>query len=272
MMVDIISMILLLFIFMIGLSVGSFLTAFTYRVPTGKNISKGRSYCPKCKNTIKWYDNIPLISFLLLKGKCRNCSEKISKRYPMIESVTAFSFVIIALYSCGCIYQSAGNGICQYFNIFGTHTAPYLFVVSAIFIAVFVTDFEHQIILDELVFLLFILTFFMIILYSPGTVFVRLLSGFIASLFLLLLHLVTRGRGMGLGDVKLALAGGMILGWPLTLVWVGLSFVIGGAIGVLLLLNKRIKFGKQIAFGPFLVLAFFITLIFGENIFMMFVP
>jgi leader peptidase (prepilin peptidase)/N-methyltransferase len=268
--VDGVSMVFLLFMFIIGLSAGSFITSYTYRVPKGGTTSKGRSYCPKCKNIIRWFDNIPLLSFFFLKGKCRYCSKKISRRYPMIEFVTSFSFVIIALYFYSCMHQLTGNGVCQYVDIFGMYTVPYLLAVSAIFITVFVTDFEHQIILDELVFLLFILTFIMIILYSPATFYSRLLSGFIASLFLLFLHLVTKGRGMGLGDVKLALAGGMILGWPLTLVWVGLSFIIGGVVGVMLLVNKRTKFGNQIAFGPFLVLAFFITLIFGDNVYMMF--
>jgi leader peptidase (prepilin peptidase)/N-methyltransferase len=264
--VDLVDILVIIFVFFFGLSIGSFITSYTYRAPKGNITLRIRSYCPKCKKNIRWFDNIPIVSYLLLKGKCRNCGNNISKRYPLIEFITAYSFVIIALLAYGCSADPVKDGICQNLSIFGIFTTPFLFAVSSLLIAIFVTDYEHQIILDEMVFLLLVLVFIVVIFYVPSTFFVRVLSGFTASVFLLFLHMITKGKGMGLGDVKLALAGGIILGWPLTLIWISLSFIIGAVVGVLLLLGHRVKFGKQIAFGPFLVLAFFVALIFGESI------
>ncbi len=89
-----------LLVLLLGLSVGSFLGAFTYRFPKGLNIASGRSFCPHCKAKIVWYDNIPLLSYLLLAGKCRNCGEKISLRYPVIEGAVAIGFLYFFYYSC----------------------------------------------------------------------------------------------------------------------------------------------------------------------------
>ena len=112
----------------------------------------------------------------------------------------------------------------------------------------------------------------MIILFAPDKFYEYMLSGFIASLFLLLLNLFTLGRGMGLGDVKLALFGGVFFGWPLTLVWLVLSFIIGATIGIALIIFGKARFGKHIAFGPFLVISFFITLFMGDKLAVLLLP
>ncbi len=246
-------------ILLFGLVFGSFLTSFSYRILKGELLPKGRSYCPRCKKQIGWYDNIPLFSYLFLGGKCRNCKKHISARYPLIELSTGLLFVLIA-YSI-----NYGGLTLQELNLHDW-ALPFYFLVTVILVAVFVTDWEHQLIPDELSFALIIVSF-AAILFSAGDLwYAHMLSGFGAALFLLLLHLVTLGRGMGLGDVKLAIGMGFLLGWPYTLTWLFTSFILGAIIGVALLTFGKAKFGKHIAFGPFLILSFFIVLLWGERV------
>jgi leader peptidase (prepilin peptidase)/N-methyltransferase len=226
----------------LGLVVGSFLGAYTYRYPRRIQIIKGRSFCPKCETKITWYDNLPLLSFALLNGKCRNCGKKISFRYPVIELMTALGFVGI-----------------WYFSL-----PSLLFIILPILMAVFVIDLEHKIIPDELVLGGFILIAFSLLMADNSSFLINLLSGFSAASFLLFLHLITKGRGMGLGDVKLALMIGTFLGWPKTLTWLLTAFLTGAMVGLILIIIKRFSFGKQIAFGPFLVVSVFLTLIWGR--------
>src|SRR5580765_1026315 len=131
-------------LFILGLVFGSFLTSFPYRLLLGELFPKGRSYCPKCKKQINWYDNIPLLSFILLKGKCRNCKKKIPIGYPIIELSTGILFTILAYFVNHSSLALQGWML------------PFLLFVSVILIAIFITDWEEQIIPDELSFILFI--------------------------------------------------------------------------------------------------------------------
>ena len=130
-------------------------------------------------------------------------------------------------------------------------------------LAVFVIDYERKIIPDELSLTGFTLVFLTGILFMPSF-YSLVASGFIVSILLLLVHLVTSGRGMGLGDVKLALFGGVFLGWPYALIWIFIAFLTGAITGIILILAGRASFGKQIPFGPFLVVSFFITQVAGD--------
>jgi len=251
-------------IIIFGLIVGSFISALTYRLPRGISITFGRSFCPHCKKKISWYDNIPLLSFLLLKGKCRNCKKLISKRYPLIEITTALIFILLFFLVNNCPSLAQQDIICDLPIIFAKWTLPYLLLISVSLISIFIIDFEERIIPDGLVFFNFALTLFVLILSSKESLFINIWTAFAASLFFLILHLITAGRGMGLGDVKLALFGGLFFGWPHTLIWLYLSVLIGALVGIILIFMKKAKFGKQIAFGPFLVISFFITLIWGN--------
>ena len=253
-------------IIIFGLIAGSFISALTFRFPKGISVLSGKSFCDICKVKISWYDNIPLLSFLLLKGKCRNCKNVISKRYPLIEITTALIFTLLFFFVNNCPTLAQQDIICDLPSIFGKWTLPYLFLISVSLISIFVIDFEERIIPDDLVFINFALTFFVLILSSKESLFINIGTAFAASLFFLILHLITAGRGMGLGDVKLALFGGLFFGWPHTLTWLYLSVLIGALVGIILIFMKKAKFGKQIAFGPFLVISFFITLIWGEQI------
>ena len=230
---------------LLGLLIGSFISAFTYRYPRGKNFFSGRSRCDSCNAEISWYDNIPLLSYLLLKGKCRNCKREISIRYPIIELGTAATFVIAFLFLPNFLF--------------------FLFIFSLL-ICVFVIDVEHQIIPDSLVFILIFLGVLYLAVFAPNEGYTRLGTSFLIASFFLIIHLVTRGHGMGLGDVKFALFPPLLLGWPLSFVWLFGSFLIGAITGIILIFLGKASFGKKIAFGPFLVISLYITLIFGNYI------
>jgi leader peptidase (prepilin peptidase)/N-methyltransferase len=194
-----------------------------------------------------WYDNIPVLSFILLKGRCRECGKKISLRYPLIELATALGFVGI------------------WFLFLEPVFLVFLILIFSLLVAVFVIDLEQKIVPDELVFTGFGLTVFYLLLVSPSIFFTNLAAGFGAALFLLLVHLVTRGRGMGLGDVKFAVFAGTFLGWPMVPIWLFTAFLTGAVVGTILVLAKKASFGKQIAFGPFLVMSLIIVFIWGEK-------
>jgi leader peptidase (prepilin peptidase)/N-methyltransferase len=260
--------IILLLSFVAGLAIGSFISAYTYRTPKEKSVKVGRSFCPKCKEKIAWYDNIPLISYLFLKGKCRRCQKKISIRYPLVEFATAFLFVLVTYYFFNCGSGVLGGYVasiyCSWRDIVGVIALPFLLVVVSVLVSVFVVDFENNLIFDSNVFLLFAVTAVLLIFSPAETLYTRFLTGFSFASFLLLIHLLTKGKGMGLGDVKLAIPLGMILDWRGSFVWMFLSFVIGAVVGLVLIFLKKAKFGRQIPFGPFLVASFFLALFCGH--------
>ena len=232
----------------VGLVVGSFLGAFTYRFPRRMSVLKGRSLCPKCRKSLTWYDNIPVFSFLLLRGRCRKCGKGISPRYPLIELATTLGFVGIWILG----FELA-------FTVF-------LLLVFSILMAVFVIDLEEKVIPDQLSFFGLVVVLLFLLATKPSTLYLNLFSGFIAALFLLLVHLATQGRGMGLGDVKFAVFAGTFLGWPKIPVWLFIAFLTGAIVGTILVLVKKASFGKQIAFGPFLVVSLIVAFIWGNQL------
>lgn len=232
-------------VFLLGLIIGSFVSVVTYRIPRNLGFIKGRSFCDNCKKDLFWYDNVPLFSYIFYLGKSRCCSKKISIRYPLIEVSTAVCFVVLYLSSL----------------------SPLYYVLCTISLAIFIIDLEHQIIPDELTWLL-LLYAICIMLYGLSIaynlqhmVYSQFFSGFFFAFLLLMLNLVTKGRGMGLGDVKLAIPLGLWLGLEKGIVWFMYSFIIGGIVAGILLLLKRAKLKTKIAFGPFLILAFWIVLL-----------
>ncbi len=229
-----------MFLLITGFCIGSFLGALTYRYPKNVSILKGRSWCDKCGKGISWYDNIPILSFLLLRGRCRNCGKKISARYLIIELMTGIGFLIIGP------------------NIYGL-------ILFCLLFAILIIDFEHQIIPDGFVF--FGITIISLIHFIKDySLFSLFLPGFIAASFLLFVFLITRGRGMGLGDVKFAVLGGLITGLNFFSLWLFLAFLTGAGFGIILILMKKAGLKDKVAFGPFLVAAVPITLIWGDKI------
>ncbi|MFH1289290.1 MAG: prepilin peptidase [Patescibacteria group bacterium] len=244
------------FLFLAGLCVGSFVNVLVYRLNNDLSPLRGRSVCPSCKKKISWYDNIPIISFIFLKGRCRKCKSSISWRYPLIELTSALVFVLIF--------------VLNDFSLF-------YFLITPLFLAIFFSDLEYQTIPNSLlvvglimVFLKWISDYFFGFTDMGFSYWLSLLPNLFSALggflFFLSLHALTRGKGMGMGDVKLVFLLGLILGPRGILVCLFLAFLTGALVGVILMISRKKKFKERIAFGPFLILAFFISLFFSEEI------
>lgn len=247
----------LFFLFILGIAVGSFINVLIDRIPQDKTI-RGRSYCDNCQATLNWYDLIPLVSFLLLTGRCRYCRKRISFQYPLVEFITGLNFMGVYLFNQN--YTSS--------PLF----PPYLFFVTASLISIFFVDIKYGIIPDKIVFP----TLLLVILYQiylitqgaliPATFGKTLLGGLAVSGFFLFLIVLTKGRGMGGGDVKLGFLIALLSEWPKLVLTIYLAFILGGIAAIVLLLSKRKKFGETIPFGPFLVVSFYIILLFSERL------
>ncbi len=255
---------------LIGLIFGSFSTAFSYRFPRRINFIKGRSFCDKCKTKISWYDNLPLISFVLLGGRCRACHKKISFRYPLIELAIASSFLLIFLVAGSCGINA--SPLCLWKDSLGFLFYPFVLFIFLLTSWIFIIDLEKRIIPDELVFIAIALTAFALIFIKGDQFYLRLLTATVSAFSLLLIHLTTRGRGMGLGDVKFALLPGLFLGWPLALVWLFAAFLTGAIVAIILILLGRAKGKDKIAFGPFLALAFYLVTLYGNTFLKWIIP
>jgi prepilin signal peptidase PulO-like enzyme (type II secretory pathway) len=235
-----------LFIFLLGLAVGSFLNCIIYRLEKNESFLKGRSYCPNCHHTLAWQDLIPIFSFLILRGKCRYCGKKISLQYPLVELSTGILFVLI-------------------FNVaaFDLRTIYYL-IISCFLVIIFIYDLKHYIIPDKVIYPAIALTSifnfkFLIFKYS-------ILSAFGSAAFFLLIFSISRGKWLGFGDVKLGFLMGLFLGFPKILVALFFAYLIGAIIGIGLVLAKKKTLKSEVPFGPFLVTGTFIALFWGNQL------
>lgn len=241
---------MILFLFFIGLVVGSFLNVVIDRLPRGESIIKGRSHCDYCKHKLSWIDLIPIISFFILGRRCRYCKKPISWQYPTIEAATGVMFSLIYI-SAIPLWQ-------------------YIIVVFAGLLVIFVTDFKYRIIPDKVLFFITLITLLYSLILAPETVINRLLSGLIMTIIFLILVMVTKGKGMGFGDVKFSFFMGLFLGFPKIIVAFYLAFLTGAAISLILVLIGKKTMKSKIAFGPFLVWATVVSFFLGNQIFAMF--
>ncbi len=229
-------MLFYLFIFILGLAVGSFLNCVIYRLETGGSFLRGRSFCPHCKHFLGWPDLIPVLSFLILKGRCRYCHKKISFQYPLVEIATGLLFLLIFNFQ---------------FSIFNYLIAPFLVII-------FVYDLKHFIIPDEVI--------YPAIAIAAICNFSAWPSALGAAAFFGAIVLISRGKWMGVGDIKLGFLMGLILGWPNILVALFLAFLIGAIIGVGLIVSGKKTLKSEVPFGPFLVTGTIISLFWGQKI------
>ena len=263
-----------LFLFIFGTAIGSFLNVLIDRLPREESIN-GRSHCEYCKKTLSPLDLIPVLSFILLKGRCRYCHKRLSVQYPLIELLTGtifvwvfVSFVVIpSKEGIQNVLDSRLRGNDFIISNF-IQLGIYLSIVSCL-IVIFFIDLKNQIIPDEMQIALFISILFLRVMGSIGVVGVMwgMLEGLVAMLPILFLYLITRGRGMGFGDVKLAFNMGFLLGIKGGFVAIYLGFILGAFFGIVLLLMKKKKMKSKIAFGPFLVAGMVIVMFFEKPIF-----
>jgi leader peptidase (prepilin peptidase)/N-methyltransferase len=243
--------------FLFGGIWGSFANVCIYRLPKNKSIITGRSSCPNCKKKIIWYDNIPLLSFILLMSKCRFCKNPINAQYFTVELITAISFVSI-------------------YYFFGlTLTALLLLILSVFFIIIFFIDLKHFIIPNELTFPLMIIGFFKS--FDPNlnqTIFPNYINSLIGGVFgYLIIWLiiffykkVRKKEGMGLGDAKLLAVIGFWFGWFSIPFTIFMSSVVALIFVVPSLINKSRKMSSQIPFGPYIIIAAIFYVSFSNQI------
>jgi prepilin signal peptidase PulO-like enzyme (type II secretory pathway) len=260
---------LLVFLFIFGLIVGSFLNVLIYRLEDKKRQTlKGRSFCPQCEKQIKWYDNIPVVSWLALRGRCRSCQKEISVQYPLVELATGFTFIFIGYFFLQNGFIDSGQARMTSVDMI---SLIFWFFFGACLIVIFAYDLKHQIIPDEIIYTVLIAGLFYVainfaFLGDYKYLVDHILSGLLAGGFFYLLAAVSKGKWMGGGDIKLVAFMGLVLGWQGVLVALYTAFVLGAVVGVFVLATKQKKLSSKIPFGPFLVIGTFIGLLFSEQI------
>ena len=248
-------------IFILGLIAGSFLNVVICRLKNGEKIVRSRSHCPHCKKKLNWYELIPLISFIIQLGKCRKCKQAISWQYPLVEFFTGLLFL------SGFIYSAPGGTFSSWqfpyviYNLF-------LWIVFCFLIVIFVYDLKHYLVADKVVYPAIIISLgFNIYLWLSSGQFLVFASAIVAALvaggIFEAIILISKGKWMGIGDVKIGILMGLILGLPQILVALFLAFLTGAIVSIILLILKKKNLKSEIPFGPFLVLATIISLFFG---------
>jgi prepilin signal peptidase PulO-like enzyme (type II secretory pathway) len=234
-----------------------------YRLPHGLSLG-GRSFCPHCKKQIRWFDNIPLLSFIILEGKCRYCQSKISFCYPLLEFTTGIFFLLSWFFVNSRFLTESFVG--SYYTSLGA-LGLFLFLnfLFCLLVPIFIIDYQYQIIPDELIYIGLAVISFLLLIISKKF-YLHFFSSFVVADIIWVVWLITKGKGMGLGDVKFALLGGLFFSWPYGFVWLLVSFILGGAVGLVLLVLKKARLKSKISFGPFLVISFFICLIFADKL------
>ena len=244
-------------VFILGSIWGSFSNVCIHRLPDNKSVSRGRSYCPSCKKQIRWYDNIPIFSYVFLKAKCRDCSVKINIKYLLVELICALSFV-------------------WFFYLFGLSLTTLLFfILSIFFIIIFFIDLKHFIIPNELTFPLMAIG--LLKSFDPNLnqyLFPNFLNsliggvaGYIIIWMIIFIYKRLRNKeGMGLGDAKLLSAIGFWFGWISIPFILFFSSFIALVLAIPSLINKSKNLSSQIPFGPYLILGCILYLLLLEKI------
>jgi leader peptidase (prepilin peptidase)/N-methyltransferase len=241
-------------VFLFGLVIGSFDNVAIYRIPEGKSLWKPRSFCPHCGKTIVWYDNIPLVSYSLLRGRCRNCGESISFRYPLIELISGLLFLAV--------FAKVGFA-------WTAELLPYLFMVTVLII-VSVIDLQRQIIPNKVIYPAIPIGLaamgIVALVHGDGWIILRSLIGLAIGGVPLGLVALLVPKGMGMGDAKLAAFTGIFLGYhQLTALF--FAFLLGSIGGIALMLAGKKGRKSRIPFGPYLAAGALVALFWGPAIY-----
>jgi len=250
----------LIFVIILGGLWGSFANVCIYRLPQDKGVVSGRSYCPKCKKKIIWYDNIPIISYFLLGGKCRKCKKKISGQYALVEFISILSFL--------CIYYLYGI----------TLTTVLLMILNLSFIIIFFIDLKHFIIPNVLTFSMMALGFIKSFDPNLNSIFPNYINSLIGGLLgygiiwsiIFFYKQIRKKEGMGLGDAKLFAVIGFWFGWIAIPFVIFLSSIIALISVIPDLLKKSKKMSTQIPFGPYIILGTLLYLVIKNNLLSLF--
>jgi leader peptidase (prepilin peptidase)/N-methyltransferase len=257
-------------VFAFGAVIGSFLNVCVHRMPRDESIVSPPSHCPHCNHRIRWADNIPLVSYLALRGKCRYCAAKISPRYFLVELLTAVLFLLMWLK----LTQWDPTPVRGIYFLKGP---IYWMVIAGLIVATFI-DFEHYIIPNEITVGGIVLGLVLSAIYPPlmdaNTIQLSLWRSFlgvmVGGLTLLTVafvgELVFRKEAMGMGDVKLLAAIGAFLGWQSTLFTVFVSSLLGGVVGLILVVGSKKGWESRIPYGPYIAFGALLWMFCGNEI------
>lgn len=239
-------------VFLFGLTIGSFLNVVIYRIPREESIVRPPSHCPHCDHQIRPWENIPVFSFLFLKGRCSNCREPISLRYPAVELLTGILFLLI--------FIKFGLGI---------PTLVYMYF-TALLIAITFIDIDHLIIPDAFLLMAAVVGLFSGF-FGGGALLVSQVIGALVMGFgfwgiRILGEVVFKKEAMGFGDVKFAFLLGWTLGWQVGIVAAFLSFLAAAVLLVVGMPLRKLSFGQQVPFGPFIAIGTWLGLMWGIEI------
>lgn len=248
-------------IFVFGLCFGSFVNMLVYRTAINYKLkkekidvkSKNRSFCDFCKRQLSWHENIPVLSWIIQKGKTRCCQKKLPIAYPIVEILMGILFVL------NFYFLTLNKFLVLNFQNILIFILSFAIIMFLVFSTVF--DLKYMILPD---FSTVILTVIGFVLIGYGAIngqvnlfWQNLITGIIVTLFFLFLHLVTKGKGMGMGDVKLVFFIGLFLGWQKTIVAMYMAFIAGAIVGIFLMAFKKLSRKAEIPFGPFLIFGTF---------------
>jgi leader peptidase (prepilin peptidase)/N-methyltransferase len=231
---------------MLGLAVGSFLNVVIYRLPRHESLVRPGSHCPSCGTPIRAYDNIPIVSWLILRGKCRNCHSRISARYVLVEAITGASFVL-AFWRFGLDWRLL---------------VAWAFIAAMV--AVAFIDYDHMIIPNKIVLPGAVMGLLASMALDPQRWWVYVAGSLGAAAFMFALALIWPG-GMGPGDIKLALFMGAVLG-AYVMVALFVAFLLGSLVGIFMLLVQKRSRKEKIPFGPYLAMGAILAALVGETL------
>jgi prepilin signal peptidase PulO-like enzyme (type II secretory pathway) len=231
-------------LFVFGAVIGSFLNVLIDRYDSLASVLSDRSRCDHCKRVLRWYELIPILSYVIQGGRCKRCKKSLSLQYPLVETVTGCVFVLIGLQ----------------FLPYPLLLIGWLLIASSLIVIV-VADLKYYIIPDVAL-IIAILGAFLLMLPMPEIILLRLASGIGALLFMYAIYSLTKGKGMGFGDVKFAFFLGFALGFPQIVVSLYLAFLTGALIGVILILVWKKTHKSKVPFGPFLVWGYVVAVLY----------
>lgn len=225
-------------LFLFGACIGSFVNVLALRFISGEDTISKRSHCPHCERTLSWYELVPIISFIGLMGRCRTCRKPIAWQYPLVEIVMATSSVLILLPALTASSSTIAGIV--------------LFIVTAILVVLTIIDSKTLLLPDMFVAALTVLSVTYLVLHQAVWP-MHILAAVTGIIFLGGIWLITRGRGIGLGDVKIIVPLGLLVGYPAIFVLLLVAFVAGGVWGIYLLATKQATPKTAVPFGPFLI-------------------
>lgn len=245
---DLVNLLIYCYVFIFGLGLGSFLNVLIYRSHGDESWWNGRSKCPKCEKTLTWKELVPVFSFVFQKGKCKGCKSPISWQYPVVELLTGLAFLFLV-------------------TTFGLSIKfVMLAAIAFLLIGNFVSDLKYMELPDLFSIPSIVLAFAYQLIFKEVSLQSLLLAAFVGGGFFLAQYVLTKGRGIGSGDIRLGILMGVLLGWPLVIPSLMLAYVGGSIIALSLLATKKMTMKSALPLGVFLIPALVIVFLAKEEV------